>query len=994
MHRSRFGTAILVALASLTLFPSVAAAQAGSSIVGLVRDESGGVLPGVTVEVASPALIEKVRSAVTNEQGRYRVVDLRPGVYRVVFSLTGFSTFVRDKIELLTDTTLTINGELKVGSLQETITVSGETPIVDVQQVSRTQVMTRDVWDALPVSRNVMAIGALVPGVRQNVPDVGGSRMAEQVALRAHGQGQMDMSQLIEGLNVKAFEGSVFSYSDDQMQSEVSITSSAIPADTARGGMRLSSILKDGGNVMSGAVFLGGTSGKWQSDNVDDELRALGMTTPKKQWQIQQFYFSLGGPVMKDKVWYYAGVRHGASDEIVADMPDYMVLPDGQRIRGVGDSYIRSPTLRLTWQVSQKNKVSGYQDRSFKYMVQTRYGQDPRGNDYRDPRRATRGSHNIRWTYTPSNKWMLEAGYVAVRWSYTNDQSPYLPTFAPFTPAWYEWARKTDTAFNQNFYPACGLATGCLSWAAKPGSNHVQSPSISNNAMVAASYVTGTHNLKVGVQDNWGPHADTFWRVGDIVMNYNNNNPSTVTVYNTPNSYYSYQKYDLGVFVQDSWTINRLTLNPGLRVQWFNSEIRESQAAAGRFVPARFFEKQENLPNWGPDWSPRFSAAYDLFGDGKTALKASASRYLKTYVTDFAMRYAAGSALTESRNWFDADLIPGTSTRSSKVLPTNGDGIAQDNEIGPSGNPNFGKRADRNPDPDITRPYSWEYTVSAQHQLASMGLNAMWYRRISKDIEWMDRSLISEADYTSFQTKMPDFSRDPTLVGILDPNEILTVYNLNRAVRSSYGVAQIDRNSDDFSIYTGVEASVRVPVRRGSLNGSWAMEHNVAVFCTSDDNPNGPTAGDDFGGNVSQGGRFCDERKFDKPFRHEFKLQGSYPIRNWVDVGVVLQSLPGIERFIMWNVPAGLFPGGRTNSETILLSKPGTSYLTRFNQVDLNFKKNFRSGSKLYSLQMDLFNALNNNVIDGRVDNIGGSLGNVSSVLVGMMPRIAFQVKW
>jgi carboxypeptidase family protein len=994
MYRKAVGRAILIALACVVLFPVMAAAQAGSSIAGLVRDESGGVLPGVTVEAASPVLIEKVRSVATDEQGRYRFVDLRPGTYKVTFTLAGFGTLAKDGIDVPSNTTTTVNGDLKIGSVQESVTVSGGTPLVDVQQASRTQVMTREFLDALPVSRNVMAIGALVPAVRQAVPDVGGSRMAEQVTLRAHGQSQMDMSQLIEGLNVKAFEGSVFSYSDDQMQSEMSVTSSAIPADTDRGGIRLSSVLKDGGNIMSGAAFLGGTSGKWESNNIDANLRQLGLTKPKKIWQIQQFYFSMGGPIKKDKIWYYAGIRHGASDELVADMPVEVVLPSGQHVRGVGDSYIRSPTLRLTWQVSQKNKLSGYQDRSFKYIVQTFYGQDPRANDYRDPVRANRGSHNVRWTSTPSSKWVIEAGYVALTWSYTNDQSPSLAVYAPFTPGWYAWTRKTDTAFNTNFYPDCALPTGCLSWGAKGGNNHKQSPSISNNAMVAASHVTGTHNIKVGLQNNWGPHADTFWRYGDLIANYVNNVPSTVTVYNTPTSVYSYEKYDLGVYAQDSWTIKRLTLNPGLRVQWFNTGIHQTSAPAGRFAPARFFPEQPNLPKWGPNYSPRFGAAYDLFGDGKTAIKGSANRYLKTYVTDFALRYATGNALSETRNWYDADLIPGTSTISGIALPTNGDGIVQDNEIGPSGNPNFGQRADRNPDPNITRPYSWEYTTSIQHQYPLLTVSGMYYRRISRNIEVTDRTLISGADYTSFQVPMPDFSNDRTLKGILDPNELITVYNLNKTKQSSYGVALVDRNSNNFSDYTSYEASFRVPITGGSLSGSWAMEHNIVVSCASHDDPNGPLASDDFGGNVTQGGRFCDQRKLHMPFRHEFKLQGGYPIRNWLDVGVSFQSLPGVQRDITWSVPSSLFPGGRTNSETILLSKPGTVFLPRFNQVDLNFKKNFRFGRKTYSLQLDLFNALNNNVIDGITNTIGASLGSVSSVLVGRMPRFVFQTKW
>ena len=272
MHRSTFNRAILFSLVCLGIFPLVASAQ--SSIVGLVRDESGGVLPGVTVEAASPVLIEKVRTGVTDDQGRYRIVDLRPGIYRLTIALAGFSTMVRDGLELPTNFTLTINADLKVGSLQETVTVSGQTPVVDVQQASRTQVMTRDLLDSLPVSRNILSVGQVVPGIRSNVPDIGGSRVSEQVGMRARGVSQRYTAQLVDGMSIQYWgsDGGYLHYWNDNLAAEISITTSAIPADTEQGGIRLNSIPRDGGNIMTGAIFLGGSDGSWQSKNVDDEL--------------------------------------------------------------------------------------------------------------------------------------------------------------------------------------------------------------------------------------------------------------------------------------------------------------------------------------------------------------------------------------------------------------------------------------------------------------------------------------------------------------------------------------------------------------------------------------------------------------------------------------------------------------------------------------------------------------------------------------------------
>src|SRR4051812_26743709 len=175
----------LLVLAGLLFLP--AAAQAQSQLTGQVKDESGGVLPGVTVEAASPVLIEKMKTAVTDDQGRYTIVDLRPGTYKVTFTLTGFSTVIRDGVELPANFVATISADMKVGSLAETITVTGQTPLVDVSQAARTQTLSRDVIDTLPTTRHIMSYGNMVAGVRFGTPDVGGSRQMEQTLPRAHG---------------------------------------------------------------------------------------------------------------------------------------------------------------------------------------------------------------------------------------------------------------------------------------------------------------------------------------------------------------------------------------------------------------------------------------------------------------------------------------------------------------------------------------------------------------------------------------------------------------------------------------------------------------------------------------------------------------------------------------------------------------------------------------------------------------------------------------
>lgn len=187
MARSLVARTLFLVLASLVLVPAIARAQ--SVFTGTVKDTSGAVMPGVTVEAASPALIEGVRSAVTDTNGSYRISDLRPGTYRLTYTLPGFNTVIRDGVELQGNFTATINVDLAVGTLQESVTVSGASPVVDVQSNAKQQVLSRDVIDAVPTAKTIQGYGQLVVGVTLNVPDVGGSRAMQQTYFAVRGQG-------------------------------------------------------------------------------------------------------------------------------------------------------------------------------------------------------------------------------------------------------------------------------------------------------------------------------------------------------------------------------------------------------------------------------------------------------------------------------------------------------------------------------------------------------------------------------------------------------------------------------------------------------------------------------------------------------------------------------------------------------------------------------------------------------------------------------------
>ncbi len=327
----------------IVLSPVIASAQT-SAISGTVRDASGGVLPGVTVEVSSPALIEKTRSTVTSGSGQYSILALRPGIYTVKFELPGFASVIREGIELTSDFTATINTDLKVGTLEETLTVTGESPIVDTSNITQRVVMTQEVRDALPTGRNIQAVGIMIPGTTLALGgggalsrDVGGSGNLQQSPLQYRGSG--DTVQTIEGLRLNnlcaqgAYSGV---YWNDASFEEFSYVTGADSAEVGQGGMRVNMVPRDGGNSFRGSMIMNYAAESFGSDNCGSPGFVNGVAQPctrsnlsgsktfnpnntltnvdviQKIWDINP---SIGGPILRNKIWFNYTFRHWGSEQ-------------------------------------------------------------------------------------------------------------------------------------------------------------------------------------------------------------------------------------------------------------------------------------------------------------------------------------------------------------------------------------------------------------------------------------------------------------------------------------------------------------------------------------------------------------------------------------------------------------------------------------------------------------------------------------------------------
>ena len=237
---SQVASRALVVVTLLVLTPALAFAQA--SVAGVVRDASGAVLPGVTIEVSSPALIEKTRTVVSGADGQYRVVDLRPGVYTVTFTLTGFSTVRREGLELSGSLNTTVDADMRIGAVEETITVAGETPLVDVQSVQRQWVLDKEIIDTLPTGRTSINVAVLIPGMTLSTTfsgegqDVGGNTGEVQQTLSIHGSRGGDMRRMVDGLSMQSQGTSVSAFAANSgMIQEVTVDTAAGSAEQSAG---------------------------------------------------------------------------------------------------------------------------------------------------------------------------------------------------------------------------------------------------------------------------------------------------------------------------------------------------------------------------------------------------------------------------------------------------------------------------------------------------------------------------------------------------------------------------------------------------------------------------------------------------------------------------------------------------------------------------------------------------------------------------------------
>jgi hypothetical protein len=944
---------LIMALSASPAFAQGGGASATGTIQGRVTDAQGAVLPGVTVTATSPALLG-VQSAVTSDTGNYRFPAVPPGTYALTYELGGFSTIKREGISITLGFTATLNVEMPLASLQETVTVTGESPVIDTSATRIQQNFKLEQLQSIPNGRDMWALLAVTPSVQMSRIDVGGNRAGTQTGYTAYGfNGQVRV--LIEGINTTEGTGGAGFYFDYASLEEAFLGTSGQSAEMPNPGVQSQFIAKSGGNQFSGEFYLDWYNNSLQGSNIPEEYTASTAfnNSPIRPHsnEITNYYdtaINVGGPIKQDKLWWHFTYRE---QENQVAQPNFL-------FDSTFNTKLWNPVAKGTYQATQNHKIIGYfqwgQKNQPLRLPQSTYTYSDPGQTYAQD--SGSWVYKAEWNGTLSDKLYIEARY--------GDFGYYFPLIAnsDFDYFWRDTGRAVLEGSHQR-------------WQLDRDRKQVTT---------AATYfldtARGSHTLKLGgellleqswegYQQQWGGHMDLIYNNGasrDVVFG-----PPTadcevgsLSAHECLNSRAALDQ--IGVFATDTWSTGRLTLNAGVRYDRYRGWLPEQQQIAAAVGPVVLQAKsfpEVTFFTWNV-FAPRVGVVYDLGGDGRTVLKANYGLYW----------HNPGASVPDTGN-------PNTADKSATYTwnDINGDRRWQPGEE--SAAPTSATlEGTISVDPNIQAPYTHEASVWIERQLTnSMGLRGGFVYKTEDDlIQTYQPGRPPEAFTVPFS--FVDNGLDGR-AGTGDDGTI-QMFGLPSALAADFPNDNVVMNTDRYSRYKTVELSMNKRYARrwsGSIGGShtWLTDFPSGL---TPNNPNLPGVED--------------------RTTWQFKATASYDAAWGIRLSPVLRHQSGVNfaRTVSISAPSALRLITTSGSGTRATAYVEPANANREDNIwvfDVRAEKSISLTSRLRTrLFLDVFNITNSHASETISRATGLSYLKPSAILAPRVARLGVRFLW
>jgi hypothetical protein len=921
---------MLAAILLIAAGPVLAQTQTGT-ITGVVHDEQGAVMPGVTVTIQSPALIGGTRTAITNTTGSYQFSQLAPGVYTVTFQLSGFNTLVMEEIDVRVAFVSSVNARMQVAGVEETVTVTGESPVVDVKSSVVATNIDKELFDNVPSGNNPFTMASFVPGMVTGRLDVGGNEGAQQYNLEIFGSDPNQKTFSVDGLKVNwpgGAGGATMQYYDFAMYEEYNFQTSSQSAEVDVPGVYMNMVTKSGGNQFASDNTFYFENDSLQATNIDEELEALGIQQGNPIDIGYDWNSTLGGPIVQDKAWFFGSIRWWVLDQFQTGARN----PDGSQ--AIDDNRIRNFMGKVTYQLTTNDKISFMAQGNHKQRFHRR---DPPYLFVED--KATRFQNQ--WAYNAIGQYSRvvgQTGLFDIRFGRMWGETPYgyQEGVGPDDISIADTVQFTivNSQFSEYFNP-----------------NHRNQFNVSYSLF--EDWFNGNHDVKVGFQASWERMFQESLRLQDYRLELADGVPSFAVLGNTPVTEEELTR-TWALFLQDNWTIGqRLTLNLGVRLDSINGIVPEQSSPAGTWIGERTQSRLDGLPGW-TNVAPRLGFSYDLRGDGRTAIKGGYGRYYVQTGTLIAENLNRNGVTDVRATWRDLD-------GNLRLTPGACGSITCSPELGTI--PAF-STSNRTYDGNAKRPFDDEFSIGVDHSLTNdLGMSVTYHHRRHP----YGLGLINLARPSTGYTPVDRQFTNPS-----GQVETITVYSLDPALLR---VSQQSITSSDVlkSSYDGVNISVNKRFReRWQMLGGMAFSNNKGFY---HDGILTTGNGFDLNNPNSHLGREDSAIFTDVPF--QMNLAGSYLFPKDVLVAVKYTARSGVPLLRQLSVR------GLTQNETVYVAPRGedrTESVAAF--VDLRLSKRFELGERArFEASVDLFNLLNSNSILDQNSSVGTSSGPTVAAL-------------